>query len=1128
MAEFHLNVLGNPQFFLNQELLSNNLIPLKGQALLVYLAVTGQAHTRSTLAGLLWGSLPEESARANLRLTLSRLWKLLPEDLFDATRQTVALRPGAFTLDLTAFRTNIGNAARPTTTAVLQQATALYRGSFLHGFAIADALEFEDWQLVQQAQWQQTAVSTLQRLILQARQENQLPIAIAAARQLLTIEPWDEEAHRQLIWLLAQSGQRSSALAQYETCRRLLADELAVEPEPATTQLAAQIRAGEWVSETPTPPLPLPPTPGHNLPTQFTPFIGRKAELAQLLTLLQRDNVAQGIAWVTLVGEGGVGKTRLAVAAAERLLTRFADGVWFVSLAEQETAVSTPTTTADTIATTLAAAIQLNLSAGQPPHQQLLTYLQSKQSLIILDNFETALPGASFVRDLVAAAPHLTLLITSREPLHYQAEFLLRLESMAVTPDEHQEAALLDSVQLFAERAERATGKSWLTPARLPQVVEICRFVNGLPLALELAASWTRWLEPEEILQALQENALTLEATAQDIAPRHRSLNAVFAYSWQRLAPDEQRLLARLSVFRHTFHLDAARAVAQAQRPLLFALMDKSLVHRQAGGYMGLHALLRQFAASKLAELGEDEAGLADRHADYFLRWAGEQEAALNGRSPHETVPHMHHNASNLTQALQWASERPLPNALAAGLEGMAAFWQITGRFEEGNHLLAQAIVKLTAVPDQTRLLANLHIRRADLLHDMARQSETETMVQRGLELAEAIGDEWVLANGRLRLGQLYWRYGHYEAAAEELDTAKRLAQRTGQTRLEAIIWRSQATLMWRLGDLPKAQSDSLQSLTLHQQVGDIRGENRTRHFLGILALNQHNYPLVQSYLEPVLQSARAIGDRPMVMGACGLLAESASQLYQVDKAVAYFQEDLALAQEMGMQWSIGSNKTNTGDLWLRLGNFAAAQTCYEQALQIFRQVGLTLGVSHVLGFMGFLAALREAFDNGRLLCQEALTLAKESNVPREMTFAHTFLAHNLAGLGQWREARAAYQTAQAGWEALGERGRMWEAQAGVAQARLVLGNVQGAWQLVDPIVSALATASLAGMDDPARLFVTCHAVLQAANDGRAGEVWENGRSALQTIANTLTTPDQQDQFRHANPSHRRLLTPHP
>lgn len=1121
MAELHLNVLGNPQFFLNQALLGGEQLPLKGQALLIYLAVTGQPHTRSALAGLLWGDLPEETARANLRLTLSRLRKLLPEVLFDATRQTLGLRPGGFTLDLAEFAAKAGNAARPTQTAVLQQATTLYRGSFLQGFAVPDALEFEDWQLVQQAQWQQTAVSTLHRLILQARQENQLPMAITAARQLLTIEPWHEEAHRQLIWLLAQSGQRSSALAQYETCRRLLADELAVDPEAATTALAEQIRAGEWAGETPAVPLPLATNPGHNLPPQFTPFIGRRAELAQLLALLQRDDVA----WVTLVGEGGVGKTRLALAAAERLLTRFAGSVWFVSLAEQETAVSPKTTadaTADYIATAIATAIGLNLGAGQPPHQQLLTYLQGKNSLLLLDNFEIALPGASFVRDLVAAAPQLTVLVTSREPLHYQAEFLLRLESMAVS-DNH--ATALDSVQLFAERAERATGESWLTPTRLPQVAEICRFVNGLPLALELAASWTRWLEPADILHALQENALALEATAQDIAPRHRSLNAVFAYSWQRLTPDEQQLLARLSVFRHTFQMEAAQTVAQARRPLLFALIDKSLLQRQSGGYVGLHALLRQFAAGKLAELGEDVAALADRHANHFLRWVGEQEGALNGRSPHEAISHLQRNAVNLAQAWQWASERPLPAALAAGLGGMTAFWQITGRFSEGDQLLAKAIGQITAVSGQTRLLADLLLRRGELLYEMTRLPEMEAAIMRGLELAAQVGDERLLANGRLRLGQTHWRRGQYEAASEAFAIAKKLAQRTGQTALEANVWRNQAAVVWRLGDVPKAERDAQQALVLHQQAGDSRSENRTRHFLGILAVEQHNYPMVQSYTEPVLQSAREMGDRPVVMGACALLGHSASHMRQFEKALVYFQEDFVLAQEMGAQWQMGSNQTNTGDLWLRLGHFATAHGCYEQALHIFRQLGTTLGTSHVLGFMGLLAAVREDFANGSSLCHEALTLAKEANARREQTFAHTFLGHNLAGLGQWREARTAYQTAQAGWEALGEQARLFEAQVGTARARLALGNVEGARQLVEPVVAALPTMTLAGMDEPARLFVTCYEVLLAAKDGRAGMVWENGRFALQTIANTITNPDLRHQFIHANPFQRRLLT---
>ncbi|MFO7539513.1 MAG: BTAD domain-containing putative transcriptional regulator, partial [Chloroflexota bacterium] len=526
-SQLELYLLGKPQFRYGDSDLTAEQISAKGQALLSYLAVTRQNHARSILAGLLWGDLPEGNARANLRLTLTRLRKVLGDNCLSVTRLEIGL--DNFWLDL--------HELRQSSFADLERLCDLYRGDFLDGFDLPHAPEFETWLLGIRQQARQTAVSALYRQVETAVQKQQAKPGLRAARKLLSIEPWHEEGHRHLMYLLAASGRRSAALAQYESCRRLLAEELDIEPAAATTALYEQIRQEQitnWAEAEALPPdtaLVAPAPPGHNLPARFTPFIGRTAELEQLCRRLQDGRYRL----VTLLGEGGVGKTRLALAAAAQLLPHFADGVWFISLEalpadDGETAPDPE----NRVAAAIAASLALNFTAGEPPKQQLAHYLRQRQALLILDNFEPLLAAAGLTLALLTQAPQVTILTTSRQPLQLQVEMIVPVEGLALPAgDEWETVVASDSVRLFAERAERAAGQNLLTEENLAAIVGLCRFVNGLPLGIELIADWTRWLSLSAIAAELQNNLLQLETTARDVPARHRSLQAVFNYSWQ-------------------------------------------------------------------------------------------------------------------------------------------------------------------------------------------------------------------------------------------------------------------------------------------------------------------------------------------------------------------------------------------------------------------------------------------------------------------------------------------------------------------------------------------------------------------------------------------------------------------
>jgi len=404
-------------------------------------------------------------------------------------------------LDAAEFERALSGAAQ--TTAQLETALELYRGDFLEGFFV-DSQAFEEWTRIERERLHYLAIDALDTLITRHLGQGAYSAGITCASRLLQMDNLREETHRQLMELLALAGQREAALAQYETCRRLLNDELSVLPTPETTALYERIRSGQLIRDRSTGNEIVHRTdtvssrPRHNLPVQTTPFVGREAELADLARLFADPTVRL----VTILGPGGMGKTRLAIEAAAAQLDHFTHGVFFVPLA----ALPTP---AD-IARALADAIGLQFEGGGPgsehrnAQQQLLDYFRQKHQLLVMDNFEHLLEGADLLTAILQAAPGVRILATSRERLHLSSETVFTLGGMAFPGlDSPEDALHYDSVQLFLQSARRVRRDFDLCPGDLPSVSLIHHLVGGMPLGLRLAAGWVDQFSLEEIVQEL-------------------------------------------------------------------------------------------------------------------------------------------------------------------------------------------------------------------------------------------------------------------------------------------------------------------------------------------------------------------------------------------------------------------------------------------------------------------------------------------------------------------------------------------------------------------------------------------------------------------------------------------------
>ena len=641
MPRLSLSLLGTFEITLDGEP-ATGFESAKVRALLAYLAIEAdRPQRREVLAGLLWPDITDEAARTNLRQALTNLRRVIANSsadppFLDISREYVQFnRASDYWLDVTAFpdllAVNEMHVHRHATTCSscrqrLEKAVNLYRGPLLAQFFLGDSAAFEEWALFKRERLQLQALTALARLVDACQAQGKYAEAQEYARRQVELDPWREEAHRQLMIALWLSNERSAALAQYERCRRLIEQELGVEPAQETTTLYERMRAGDGPVDH------RPVAPVAHLPRLLTQFVGRELELAELRSLLEQPTCRL----ITLVGSGGAGKTRLAVMAAAEQGMTFSDGVHFVSLA--------PVPSGESLAPVIAAALTFTFSVSADPKAQLIDHLREKEALLVLDNIEHLLGPKDTAIDLLVElldhAPDIAILVTSRERLRLQSEWVLQVGGLPYPPDEQVDhLADYSAVQLFTQRARQA--RVGFVPGRddWPHVGRICRLVIGLPLGIELAATWVGTQTCQEIADNIERNLLTFATTYRDVPVRHRTLHAVLDYSWHLLSEDERRVLRQVAVFRGGFEQATAEDIAGASASILAALVDKSLVQSppvpNTTPRYDIHELVRQYGEEQLQEAGEREVDAGSTPARLPPPRGGSRARALGRPADH-------------------------------------------------------------------------------------------------------------------------------------------------------------------------------------------------------------------------------------------------------------------------------------------------------------------------------------------------------------------------------------------------------------------------------------------------------------------------------------------------------------
>lgn len=946
MSRVALSLLGTPEVTQDGEVV-DGFRSLKARALLFYVAASGQPESRARLAGLLWGDLPEENANANLRKTLTNLRKLVGPHLA-ITRETVAVdETNPPWLDVGEFEAAL-DSHDPTG---LETAVNLYRGDFLDGFYVREAAEFETWLLAERYRLRERLLAALQALAEQEARRGQFATATGYAQRLLALEPLREGVHRLLMSLFAQNGQRARALAQYDTCAQILARELGVEPGEKTKALFHQIRDGTLM------PPPAPAAPGHNLPAPTTSFVGRKAELAHIERWL-----AEGTSrLLTIMGPGGAGKTRLAQQAGRQAINNFVDGVWTISLA--------PLEDVPTVVTTLAATLGITFFGKATPQEQVIRYLRRKALLLVLDNAEHLLSQAfaGFLVGILTQAPSVKIIVTSRQRLMMQAERVLHVPGLSY-PDDATVASEYPAGQLFLQRAE---GHGQLLPA-MPAVDEaihqLCRLVDGLPLALELAAAWTNALSLPVINAEIEREIAFLTTKMRDVPPRHRSIQAVFDTSWHLLDETERQLVRRLAYFRSGFAGEAVAEVVAATPAQLQALVHKSLLRAQDNGRYDMHELVRQYASGKLAQRPAEEEQVARHHGRYFTNFLAAREEAIQGATYLQAKAEIEAEVDNVRQAWEWAVATRSLQDIARSAETLHYYFLNTqGLFSEAAQRFQHAADQITGMAsnDAGPLAGRLLLKAAVNRRMLGQLEEASRLVEESLphfyrqELAADI------ARATSTLSVIRLQQNEKEAALRLAETA--LAQ-------------------MRALDAPVDLCLCLNNLAY------------------VLAHNG-KYEAATAVAEESVALARSINYPHGELSAMNMLGVHYQWIGKTDKAKSIFQELVTRCRQTATQSRLAQAVNNLGALYKKRGEMRQALPLLQEAEHLYKEVGQIHYAAFVSVMLGELALEQGGAGKARRYCLQALQTAQEIEMPSLALDAFVLYARLLIDEGKNEEA---------------------------------------------------------------------------------------------------------------------------
>ena len=930
----------------------------KERAVLAELVLhANQIVSRERLVEVVWGEHPPASAAATLNTYVSHLRSALEPGRAPRTQPGLLLtrEPGYLLavdperVDALRFERLAGEGRRALAAGDAATAAATFREglSLWRGGALADFI-YEPF-----AQPEATRLEELRLATLEQRIDADLALGrhhdlVAELRRLVDEHPLRERLWGQLMLALYRCGRQSEALRAYGELRKVLAEELGIDPSPALRRLEDDMLQQRPDLEVPVATghsadaVAVPKGPPTNLPTRLTSFVGREDDIAEV------ERLCADARLVTLVGAGGIGKTRLAVEVASRLLDDHPDGVFVVELA--------PLADASGLHHQVLAALGVAEDDRRSPAETLVAHVADRRILLLIDNCEHLVDAcAALVEDLLTAAPGVRILATSRELLRARVETAWRVPSMLTPPPDTGLADLVgfEAARLFLERARTMSAGWELSAVDTVHVARICARLEGIPLAIELAAARTGLLSVGEIAERLDDRFGLLSTGARTAPGRHQTLRAAVDWSYDSLTVAERRLFERLSVFSGGFTLEAAEAVCPDNElapstvlEALGGLVDKSMVLSEPGrpaSRFRMLETLRQYGAERLAERGDTEA-TRNRHLAWAAALASEAEPHVEGTGQAESLHRLAAEHDNLRSALEWATTSSDGAALLSVATTLGRFWEVRGHLSEGRRWL-EAALKGWA-PESAPLRARSHRWAGVLAQRQGDHPAARRHYEAGLALSRDADDRRGTASALHSLGNLEGLEGRLDSANALYGESLAIGRDLGDRRVAAASLTNLGWIAQTRGDFVRARRFTEEALAQWQELGDQQGLAQTLTAVAYLALLQGDHPAVRSFCGQSLELQRALGDRYGACWSLTYLGWAAQNDGDLATARQLHEEALAVRRELGDRYGEAWSLSHLGDLERAAGRPAESHRLLEESLATAEKLGNTYCIS--------------------------------------------------------------------------------------------------------------------------------------------------------------------------------------
>lgn len=937
-----IRILGKFEVRLNNEIVK--ISSQASQSLLAYLVLNaGTCQRREKLAGLLWPDSDHTKARRHLRQALWRLRKSIGDEYFLADRVTLGFNPDStYMLDVEVLE---DDTVWSRASVDLVRNISDYAGELLPGF-------YDEWTTLERERLRSVFELHMQLLLNRLLEDQRWADVLRCGECWIARGESPELAYRALMIAHHGMGDTSRISEVFDRCAETLLDNVGVKPSPETRALHERLLSDEEMLDVP------PRTPRHNLYQPMTSFVGREEELAQV-----RERLADpSCRLVTLIGPGGIGKTRLALKIAHEMLGGFAQGVFFVSLEQIGSA--------DLILPTIADAVGFSFSEGEEPRIQIMNFIRSKDLLLVMDNFEHLIGGVPILVEILKTAPKVKIIITSRERLYISGEQVFEVQGLSYPDrDEISGTDKFGAIKLFTDRARSVVPDFIQTKENLSPIIRICQTLEGVPLALELASAWTRVVTCEEIAKSIDENLDILTSFMQDVPKRQKSLRASFDHSWSLLSDEERSVLRKLAVFRSGFNREAAKIVADASLSVLTSLLDKSILRRSGVRRYEIHPLLWQFIVEKLIETHDDWRKVQELHCKYFSDFLHERVSHIRGPRQDEALKQVGDEIENVRMTMRWLVRQTAISDLGKVLDVLRVFYDVRGWYQEGEHSFGRVV----------------------------------ECIDNAISNTDGVDEDGSLAYGKALAGQAWFchRLSARERAISLLQRSLSVARKFSLKDIEADTLDSLAIVAQRQGEYQKARNLFHESLTIWRELESKWWQAAELSCLTHVARSLGLHQEAKQHSEEALSIIRESGNQWGIASALNARGAIARELEGFMEAEQYYQESLAISREIGYKGGIARASLGLGHVSFRLGKYDRAKEHCQKSYTMYMDLGKRIEIPSVLTLLANINAAQGKMRAASRHFRDALGIALDIKSAPEILRSVVGLAPLLVGEGK-------------------------------------------------------------------------------------------------------------------------------